>query len=594
MFRGGQSRIMARAIRFGVSGLLTIAALGGIEAAQAGSYTNFGAFTANDRSIWSNGAAYVLDTGPQFVGATWDAGGSLGDKACALGACIGAIVTAETSGRFGFDYGLKINSGSFDVQYPFQATFTTPTSYFGGNIGNLTIGSSFAGIGPSSTLQVNGPSFQAYLDLAAKFHAYAGAEICVGPCFNPSIGLDFDASTKLININKNGDGKLILYGQEIIGGQPSSALGGFLHASLDKPNFDSSSTSTPGGFANNVLTSTSRSQVMSLTADLVNIAFDSASVPGVPSGEDGGFGFTYLEAVAGLSLDVQQTLKFTPEFKGAYVFSQQVAPVVNGIAQPLTNMINFDLGDDVTFAPGQVGSISYMPIIYMGGTISNTIDLILNGSFDLAAFGLDIADISLGPLFDYSTSGQLGSLRVYDTSFETSFGGMSWAPITMDFTACEGPTYGEFQQHLICGHSGFNKTTTGPDSDGLFYDLLNAFQCDPTKPLVSPHCVAGGAQGLQSGPYLDTIFGRIYVNDSSFADFDQLVAPPQSSDANQDALLDGLGRFAPQSFVIPEGRSYASYAPEPATWAMLVGGFGLIGWSMRRRARASLAAPVAA
>jgi hypothetical protein len=263
-----------------------------------------------------------------------------------------------------------------------------------------------------------------------------------------------------------------------------------------------------------------------------------------------------------------------------------VAPVINGVQQALTNVINFNLGDDVTFAPGQVGSISYIPIIYTGGTIHNTIDLLLNGSLDFSALGIDIAGESIGPLFEYSTSGQLGSLRVYDTSFDTSFGGMSFAPITMNFADCQGATYGEFQQHLICGSSGFTKTTTGPDADGLFYDLLSAFECDPRKPQSPAVCAPGGAQGVLAGPYLDTIFGRIYVNDNSFTDFNAILPPPQSSDRNQTALLDGLGRFQPTNFDIPQGDPFPTAAvPEPATWAMLVFGFCAIGSTMRRRPR---------
>lgn len=568
------------ALAFGAGSLLVAA-----PSAQAAVFSNFAVFAANDRSIWSDGPAFVFDTGPKFAGIEWDKGASIGGTKCFLGACVGAEIGAETSGRFGFDYGLKVNSGSFDISYPTALSFSTPSAYFGTTIGDITVGSGFTPI-PGATMQVTGPTAQAYVDLSARFHAFAGARVCVVACVGPALGpIDFDKSQTIAAINRNGDGKLTVLGESVSANTQVTALGGLLHASLNLPDLDSSSAYTPGGFEGGVLTSTMRDQVATLTGDLGQIVATALGLPIPLSGNAGGFGYTLLQAAAGVSLDVQQSLQFTPQISASYIFSAPVIPIIGGVEQAATNIINFNIGDNVTFRPGQVEAITYVPMINFGGSIRDTIDLIIQGQIDVKAFGVDIADQTLGPIIDESLSGDLGSVRVFDKTFSTSFGAISWAPITLDFVNCRGGNYGsvEFPSYGICSSSGFFATSTETTPDGLMVDNLDAYTCGAARTHAEQFC-GQFPSGLQTGPYLDIpFFGRVYYNDGSAFAFEPFVPGTPTTDQDQRDRLDAQGGLPSGSFDIPRGTPAIAFLPEPGTWATMLAGFAAIGSLMRRR-----------
>ena len=117
----------------------------------AQSFTSNGLFSTTNRSIWSDGPAFVFDTGQKFLGTNWNLGKTIGgiDTTCFLGVCasFGAQIGAQTTGRVGLDYSLTVNGGSFDLLYPGQTTITVPTGTSGtpGNPGPVTLGTGFQG-----------------------------------------------------------------------------------------------------------------------------------------------------------------------------------------------------------------------------------------------------------------------------------------------------------------------------------------------------------------------------------------------------------------------------------------------------------------
>ncbi|MFQ3596461.1 MAG: PEPxxWA-CTERM sorting domain-containing protein, partial [Sphingomonadaceae bacterium] len=68
------------------------------------------------------------------------------------------------------------------------------------------------------------------------------------------------------------------------------------------------------------------------------------------------------------------------------------------------------------------------------------------------------------------------------------------------------------------------------------------------------------------------------------ANLPALLDPLVPEFANLPAALDPL---APIAENLPAGESpnVAGAVPEPGTWALLIAGFGLVGWAARRRAR---------
>lgn len=573
-------------------------------------------FSDNSLSIWNSGPGFSFDTGARFLGTSWDLGKTIGgiDEVCVplLGcAKAGAEVGASTSGKAGIGYGVKVDSGTFGVQYPAQSTFSlTPGAYHNEGmfsfIDSVKIGSSFAGLpaglstpgtgGPlrTPTLQVAGPTVQAYADLAAEFHGFAGATVCVGVCYGPAIGpIDINNSQELAAINRNGDGQIRVLGSTIVNANQSvSALGGLVNASFNLPSLDSSSKQTPGGFDGLTLTSTRRSNVAAINANLAQIAADAVGLTIPLSGNLGPFGYNLLQANAGATLDVQQTLKFTPKATGSYLFSAPVIPTINGVDGAATTRINFNFGDDVTFRPGELADISFVPSISLDAVVNNETDLVVGGDVNVKALGVDIAGLSLGPLVDQDVgSDQVGTIPIIDQTFTDHIGGETLAPISIDFAGCRTAIGGgEFYYPALCATS-----TDKPDGvvldplTGTFQNQYQTVNCDAyfPPPGAPANCTYGTP--FTTGPYLVGADGPVFVNDPSGGPFIPTTPGASTTDGDATKALVGLGYTGPPigdapPFDIPEGAPLSSFTvPEPGSLALLACAAAALAAGRRRR-----------
>ena len=572
--------------------------------ASAITFVSDGLFGAKGQSVWSGGPGFSLDSGPKFFGAAWDLGKTAGgiDTTCVLGACasFGAQIGADTRGRLGLDYGVKVDSGTFDVQYPGRASFIVPSSVPGRTIGAISIGSAFQALpsvqvrtsaagaleNRSPTLQVHGPTAQAYVDLAAEVHAFAGAQVCFVACYGPAFAPpDINASRELAAINRNNDGQVRVLGEVVAANKPITALGGLLNASVSIPNLDSSSASTPGGFGGTNLTASQRSNIAAIRANIAQIAADAAGLPIALSGKLGPIGYNLLQAGVGAALDVQQTLSLTPTATGSYIFSSNVRPRVNGIDGALTNRIDFKFGDDVTFSPGQVSQVSIQPLITLTGLVRNQTDLVIAGDVDVTALGVDVAGLSLGPLVDEHKHGiDLGRINLLTTTFNTTLGTVDAAPITLDFAACANKIGGssEFPTLGLCASSGYSRGLTDLNPDGTLQDLIDAFNCGP-QTLLGPGVCGQFPAGFTS-PYLPRPGGDLFISDTDPLPFDPTAPGPRSSNRSDFGLLTGLGYTGDvPAFVIPAGDPLSAFAvPEPASFAVVVLGFAALAATRRR------------
>ena len=558
--------------------------------------------TAQDRSIWASGAGFTFDTGQRFLGTSWDIGKTIGgiDETCVFGICasFGAEVGAKTSGKVGIDYSLKVNSGTFDFQLPGRATFTVPSSSSGATVGAITLGSAFTTLGgglavPTTangpavvrlpSLQVTGPTAQATLGLEAKVDAFAGAKACVVVCYGPAFGpLGFDYSQSIAAVNVNNDHQVTILGHTVSANQSVSALNGLLNASFDIPNLDSSSQTTPNGFNGTTLTATKRDNIATVNANVAQIAADAIGFPFPLAGNLGPFGYNLLQANAGAALDVQQSISVTPKVTGSYLFSSGVIPVINGVDGALTSEIDFNFGDNVTFKPGQVGKISYIPVINVDGVVHNETDLIVGGNLDVKALGLNIAGLTLGPLIDTTlASTDLGKLDLFDETFTDRIGSTKASPITLDFASCAIPTQvggGEFPSTInyICASSDYS--TVGPlsNGDGSFFDAIDQDGC-----LGSPPDRLGLCFSLPSvdrtSPYVITGRGRetTYLGGDDPLTYQPIVTTASTTDASQLTELSSLGYTGPPlgsaaPFLIPAGASLESFdVDEPPAIGLL-------------------------
>lgn len=563
-------------------------------------------FSAQKLSVWNSGPAFALDTGSQFLGEQWNVGDTVGgiDTVCVVFACakIGAEIGAQTTGKLGLDYALKVNSGSFDVLYPGVSSITVPSAVpvmVGGLPGVVTLGTQFGGVASlptnssggvaASTLQVTGPTLQASVRLEAQASAFAGATVCVvvgcvGPAFGP---YNFDGSQDLLKINPNNDGSLTVLGTTVNANQNVSALGGLVNASIRLPNLDSSSAATAGGVSGGVLTSATRDNIAAVNANLAQIAADLVGLPIPLAGNIGPFGYNLLESNAGLALDVSQSLQLAPAASGKLLFSAPVTPIVNGLAGPLSTEIDFKYGDTVNFLPGALKSVSFTPVTDLAGKLHNDTSLVVSGNINVKALGLDIAGLSIGPLIDASLPpADIGSIGLVNQSFTDHLDTIAGQPITIDFSCGTVTGGGEFKYLGICASSKFVDLGPAITVQGVSIDRYNREDCASYSYQIGftdPGSSCTSVFDHFGSPYLSTPLGKIDVSGLLPLLFSALTPDASSTDASDAALLGLLG-YVPGApvFDIPPGATFESFEmPEPASAALLLA--PLIGTMARRR-----------
>jgi hypothetical protein len=122
-----------------------------------------------------------------------------------------------------------------------------------------------------------------------------------------------------------------------------------------------------------------------------------------------------------------------------------------------------------------------------------------------------------------------------------------------------------------------------PTGQGIFFDAYVILSADGSGTLTN--LLTGNAQALDASS-ISVNGSRISVNlDASLL--------PSEGFAFGDYLYNFWPRFAPGGVVptnnrqisdfAPDDRSFAAGVPEPASWGMMIGGFGAIGGLMRRR-----------
>jgi len=272
-----------------------------------------------------------------------------------------------------------------------------------------------------------------------------------------------------------------------------------------------------------------------------------------------------------LLLDASGTIYGTTQFGGLNGGGTVYSRTSNGTLTYLAN-----LGEDYV---NQGEDAARIP---MGGVIADASGTLYGTSFGGGGAG------DLGSVFSLSSSGTLTTLvRYSDNVFINPIGGL-----IMD---ASGTLYGTETGSQRVGTSGFDSygSVFSLTSSGIYTTLVSfdgSNGRNPASGLIADasgtlYGTAGGGAG-NTGTVFSLTSSGIFTTLASFAADGSNGAQPDG-----DLYMDASGKIFGTSI---EGGANgfgtvwtleAGGVPEPASWAMLIAGFGLTGAAMRRRRR---------
>lgn len=551
---------------------------------------DFGAvFSLKGQSVYAPGPAIDINVnerlGPQPFsppGYTLDL--TLNPCKPAYDCTTGVRIGADTNGNFGLRYGVKLNSGSYDLLYPVSARIDVPAAY-SNTVGNaFTLGSSFRVPGYGALayqetfngqrmiakLTTHSPVLQAYVDLDAKFHAFVGAQACgLGICTGPALAPpDVNVSRTLAGINRNNDLKVQVAGESAQLKTYFSALDGNLTARLNIPNIDAVSNASTSVATH--LRSVGRDSILSLDANVGQMISKAVGIPLI--GNAAGIGYNLLSVNAGLGLDLAQTISV--ELKPIETFNF-LSPVQRqleggGWSAP-TKQLVVPLGHALVLK-SNVLNLGVVPSTSLELTFSNRTELVIQGDFNVQALAANIYGKNIGPLYDSGTvnAGRL-NIPVYQNSFSFAMGAVTGLP----FNVTQGPS--EFIAADFGQRATFfvgNQDNQGLDSAQIRSQDLNCllYACAPVK-------YADADPSM-----LDQHGDRVFMVDGDTLTLASNQPGEVGTDASQRALLYATG-YSPDRIALVSPIGLPNPVPEPATWALMLLGCAAVAKAVRRGKR---------
>jgi hypothetical protein len=93
------------------------------------------------------------------------------------------------------------------------------------------------------------------------------------------------------------------------------------------------------------------------------------------------------------------------------------------------------------------------------------------------------------------------------------------------------------------------------------------------------------SSGIANHPTANGPIDYGITNDGANGIFFDFVEPLTSGARQVDLVSDGFYCDVCGGYYVSGDSGFATVVPEPASWALLIAGFGLAGWSLRRRSK---------
>ncbi|MBK7591507.1 MAG: hypothetical protein IPI27_09380 [Betaproteobacteria bacterium] len=341
--------------------------------------------------------------------------------------------------------------------------------------GDLSVGESFfvsTGASPLSwgKVHLQDPGFQGHVGLRETFSGSATASGCLGGCINLDLSAKLNQAQNIFSIlSKPGDVDLLVLGKKVADALPYkyTSSDNLLKLSVGAPNF-AATISASGSAAPVTPTSGRLLGMMSVT--LAQLVADLVGLPIPLSGNIGGFGYTLLEALVGLGLDLERWFQIAAtKLYTSLTFSAPVEVRENGAWSAAKNSFTPEAGKVYEVRPVQASkTLGITPWYGLYTDVDATLDLVPFAGGGVRAMEVYGHGVNIGPLVNEPIKHNLGHVELDATNLTRSY----WTtgkPMTLQFDPlvadADGVLVDLCTDPAACLVTGFLTAATALDAD---------------------------------------------------------------------------------------------------------------------------------